>query len=296
MASLAEQIQTPLSSLDQAIELSIRVLRFIPNLVSNHADKRGYRILVSHTGGTTKYMRPINLNLFYFEAERMSREATNLKRVLLKIKSGEESFSVEESKIIDSTIYTLQQSYAVDMDLLINSNAARKHVGNRFEELLRLIFTEAGVTNVNETLAIPYGDPTEPDVYKCENDIILSPYPVARSTSQGLDPKEIVVSLKTSSKDRMGKIFIDKMLLKNFVKQEQPLIGIFLNDVQRKGNNNISFTLVSGLFMVYTQFLIELDGVYYLDVPPAARVKPWSGHIFPFSKLITQDLRTLLTS
>lgn len=94
----------------------------------------------------------------------------------------------------------------------------------------------------------------------------------------------------------MGKMFIDKILLEKFVRHKQKVIGIFLNDVQRKEADNISYTLVSGLFMVYTQFLTELDGVYYLDPPPNALKKPYNRHMSPFSKLITSDIWTLLSS
>lgn len=294
MASLAEELQTQLSSLDQAIDLSTRVLGFIPNLVSDYSDKRGYRIYSSQTGGTLKYVRPIRVSMFYFDPNEMLRASNEFKAILQKLSRKEVSFSNQEKIIIDRVVYTIQQSLSAGMDLLINSNAAKKHVGNRFEELLRFVFTEAGITNSHETLSIPYGDPNNPDIYKCENDIILSPYHSVRSSNSGLDPNEIVVSLKTSSKDRMGKIFIDKMLLENFVNHDQPVVGIFLNDVQRKGSDNISFTLVSGLFMVYTQFLVELNGVYYLDMPPNALIKPWSDHIKSFSELLTFDIRTLL--
>lgn len=133
-------------------------------------------------------------------------------------------------------------------------------------------------------------------VYKCENDLVLSPYPKVRSTLAFLDEKEIVVSVKTTSKDRMGKVFIDKMLLERFVKHRQRVIGIFLNDVQRKEHNNISFTLVSGLFMVYTKFLVELDGIYYLDPPPNAGKAPYINYMKPFSILLTEDIWQMLTT
>ena len=81
----------------------------------------------------------------------------------------------------------------------------------------------------------------------------------------------------------MGKIFIDKILLERFVGHPQKVIGIFLNDVQRKESNNISFTLVSGLFMVYSKFLTELEGIYYLDPPPIAAKKPYSDYMKRFS-------------
>lgn len=94
----------------------------------------------------------------------------------------------------------------------------------------------------------------------------------------------------------MGKMFIDKMLLERFVNHDQKVIGIFLNDVQRKENNNISFTLVSGLFMVYSKFLTELEGVYYLDPPPNALKEPFNKYMKPFSELVTKDIWKLLSS
>jgi hypothetical protein len=94
----------------------------------------------------------------------------------------------------------------------------------------------------------------------------------------------------------MGKMFIDKILLERFVGHPQKVIGIFLNDVQRKETSNISFTLVSGLFMVYSKFLTELEGIYYLDPPPNATKKPYSDYMKRFSELITTDLKILLSS
>lgn len=109
-----------------------------------------------------------------------------------------------------------------------------------------------------------------------------------------MNEKEVVVSVKTSSKDRMSKIFIDKILLNNFVKHPQKVIGVFNNDVQRKDSDNISYTLVSGLFMVYTEFLTKLEGVYYLDLPPIATTTPYNQYIKLFSQLLTNDIFDLL--
>ena len=88
----------------------------------------------------------------------------------------------------------------------------------------------------------------------------------------------------------MGKIFIDKLLLERFIGHPQKVIGVFLNDVQRKESNNISYTLVSGLFMVYTKFLTKLDGVYYLDLPRKAEKSPYNKLIKPFSELLVKDI------
>lgn len=131
--------------------------------------------------------------------------------------------------------------------------------------------------------------------YICENDLILSPDLNLLKTNE-IDEKEIVVSVKTTSKDRMGKMFIDKILLEKFAGHKLKVIGIFLNDVQRKEGNNISFTLVSGLFMVYNRFLTPLEGVYYLDPPPNAKKAPYNNYIKPFAELITNDIYKLLSS
>jgi len=218
-----------------------------------------------------------------------------LKNILLRVKQGLKIEEIEKN-CIDRTVYTIQQSIGAGLDLFVNQNSARKHVGNRFEELIKVIFTEIGVANKKLVLQIPYETEDGPKTYKCENDLILSPYNKVRSSVNSLDEHEIVVSVKTTSKDRMGKMFIDKILLERFVDHPQKVIGIFLNDVQRKENNNISFTLVSGLFMVYAKFLTKLEGIYYLDPPPNATKKPYSDYMSRFSDLISGDFRLLLTS
>ena len=86
------------------------------------------------------------------------------------------------------------------------------------------------------------------------------------------------------------------MLLQKFVGHDVKILGIFLNDVQRKESDNISYTLVSGLFMVYTNFLTPLEGVYYLDPPPHEKKSPYNEHIHKFSNLITRDIWKLLAS
>ena len=180
--------------------------------------------------------------------------------------------------------------------MLANQNSSRKHVGNRFEELIKEVFTELKISNKKAVLQIPYETEEGQKVYKCENDLILSPYNKVKSSSSQLDKNEIIVSIKTTSKDRMGKMFIDKILLERFVEHEQKVIGIFLNDVQRKESDNISYTLVSGLFMVYSKFLTELEGIYYLDPPPNVNKEPYNKHMKSFSELLTNDIWRLLIS
>lgn len=295
MISLDKDLQEVKNNLAEFEEITIRVLQYLPNVLSSSKEKNNYTIYSSQIAGTTKYVRPINNKMFLKDTEAFSVSFKDLKSIFEKIKGGE-NIESQEKDIIDRTIYTIQQSIGAGLDLLVNPNSARKHVGNRFEELVKVIFTEIGISNKKLVLQIPYETEEGTKTYKCENDLILSPYDDVKSSSNSLDENEIVVSVKTTSKDRMGKMFIDKILLERFVEHPQKVIGIFLNDVQRKETDNISFTLVSGLFMVYSKFLTELEGVYYLDPPPNANKKPYSNYMKRFSELLTNDIKTLLTS
>jgi len=294
MIPLGEDIQKIKQNLIDFRDITIRVLEYLPNVLSGSKEKNNYIIYSSHSAGTTKYLRPINKNLFIEKPSEFEKNFKVLQYVFHKIKSNKEVLN-EEKNIIDTTIYTIQQSIGAGLDLTAHPNSARKHVGNRFEELIRCIFTEIGISNKRLVLKIPYKSEKGNKYYKSENDVVLSPYPDVKSTSKNLDPKEIVVSVKTTSKDRMGKMFLDKILLEKFVKHPQKIIGIFLNDVQRKDTDNISYTLVSGSFLVYTQFITKLDGVYYLDPPPTATTKPYTEYMKQFSELITSDIKLLLT-
>lgn len=294
MATLTEELHRPCESLEDFARVATRVLEYLPNVVSSSAEKNGYRIMASEVAGTKKYLRPVNQQLFLSDAKAFQEEYARFDALLVSMRDGERNPSMFDTGTIDSVVYTIQQSIGCGLDLLGDSNSARKHVGNRFEELLRFIFHRMGISNSHRVLNIPYETENGTKQYKCEIDLILSPYEEVRSTPQHLDPAEVVVSLKTTSKDRMGKIFMDKILLERFVDHPQKVIGIFLNDVQRKGKDSISFTLVSGLFMVYSEFITPMDGVYYIDPPPQAQVEPFSRHISSFSKLLFQDVWELL--
>ena len=182
---------------------------------------------------------------------------------------------------------------------MVEPNSSRKHVGNRFEELIRAIFVELNISMKKIVLSIPYETEDGIKSYKCETDAIISPFKSVKSSPDDINPNEIVISLKTTTKDRMPKIFIDKILMEKFLGHPIRMVGISQNDIQRKeekGKIKISYTFVSNLFMVYTKFLAKLDGYYYLDIPKAALKKPFNKYIFPFSKFILEDVWKLLGS
>ncbi len=294
MTSLDKDLQEVKRNITEFGKITKRILQYLPNVLSNSNEKNDYIIFSSEIAGTTKFIRPINKNLFINDLNEFDANFNQLQEIFNKIKTSTNIVDSEKD-IIDRTVYTIQQSIGAGLDLLVNPNSARKHVENRFEELIKVIFTEIGIANKKVVLQIPYQTEEGTKTYKCENDLIISPFKDVKSSSNSLNENEVVVSVKTTSKDRMGKMFIDKILLERFVEHPQKVIGIFLNDVQRKESDNISFTLVSGLFMVYSNFLTKLEGVYYLDPPPDANKKPYSDYMKRFSELLTADLSKLLT-
>lgn len=279
--------------------LTNRVLNYSSDVISNKINYNGFTLSSSTVAGTEKKIRPINNNLYIFDETEFNKKYSEFVGLLKKLKSGERGFSNDSYKIVDSVIYTIQQTIGIGFDLLGESNSARKHVGNRFEELIRLVISELGISNKKLVLNIPYRSGKTFKNYRCEIDIVISPYPTVRSTNKLIDPSEVVISLKTTTKDRMGKIFIDKLLIEKFTENKVKVVGISLNDVQRKSDsaNNlekISYTFVSNLFMVYTNFLTKLEGYYYVDIPKSAKTVPFNNHISPFSKLIFEDIWNLL--
>lgn len=294
--ALNADLQQRKESLIEFRDLTKSILLYLPAVITSFHDKGQYRININEQSGTRKFVRPMNTELFQTDVAEFDKEFNLLIEIFESLKTGQRDFDDRSHLIIDKVLYTIQQSIGAGLDLFVNPNSARKHVGNRFEELMKSVFTALGIANSKTVLQIPYPAEDGEKVYKCENDLIISPFEEVRSTSKYLDEREIVVSIKTTSKDRMGKIFIDKILLEKFVGHPQKVIGIFLNDVQRKDEDNISYTLVSGLFMVYTNFLTQLEGIYYLDPPPNAKKEPFSQHMKPFSRLITHDVWGLLAT
>lgn len=296
MLPLDKDLQKPKNTLDEFYCIAKRVKQYMPNVLSHSVDKNDYTIFVSEMANAKKFLRPINKTQYIDKQEDFESAYILFKNTLSKIKDRQIDFTDSEKRNINSFLYTIQQSIGAGLDLLVDPNSSRKHVGNRFEELIRVIFSEIGIANKRIVLRIPYATDEGEKIYKCENDLILSPTKKVCSTSESLDINEIVVSVKTTSKDRMGKMFIDKILLERFVNHPQKVIGIFNNDVQRKNNNDISYTLVSGLFMVYTKFLTQIEGVYYLDPPPIVLKQPFNRYMKHFSELITKDIFVLFKS
>jgi hypothetical protein len=177
---------------------------------------------------------------------------------------GDESRKQANRKLLNDFIYTCQQSIGATLDALPSSksNTARKINGDLFERFIRLIIRAVGVDVTDGTISVPVKiNGTEAFKMNYQHDLIIQ-----------VDDIPIAIgSVKTSSKDRLDKIFIDKFLYSKLTDTETPHFAIFLNDVQRKGKDGkygVNATFLPGHFKGYTIKLNPLDGVYYFDIRP----------------------------
>ncbi len=299
MSSLTEDLQKAKGDIHQFRDITVRVLNYLPDVINEETKFGGYQICSSNIAGIRKSVRPFRNDLFIRSGNRFIDSYITFEKILNRLKNEERNFKQGEYLLVDSVIYTMQQSMGIGFDLMVQANSARKHVGNRFEELIRTLLNTLEIPMKKVVLSIPYDTDEGNKYYCCETDVIISPYKSVRSDSTSINPNEIVISLKTTTKDRMPKIFIDKVLMEKFVGHPVRVVGISQNDIQRKEDTDeikISYTFVSNLFMVYTRFLAQLEGYYYLDLPAKALQKPFNQYIFPFSKFLLKDVWEMLGS
>ena len=215
--------------------------------------------------GSFNITRPLNSRLMY-DAEGFAQAAQQFRITLEQLRDGQRpSDNLRETLI--RTIYTLQQSIGAALDGLPagRSNQARKVNGDLFERLIRLLIVSLDVDCVSGTMQVPVRDVDGTELFKSsyQHDLLLSKD----------DELKIIGSVKTSSKDRIDKVFMDKFLYNRLTDTALPHIAIFLNDVQRKKTKReneygVSATFLPGHFKTYTVKLNPLDGVYYCDIRP----------------------------
>jgi hypothetical protein len=246
--------------------------------------------------------RPLNISLF-FEAKHAFVQAfkrfvdflADLKRRQHAVVDSKGCRQYLESNEVNRVVYTLQQSIGCVGDSFANENQSRKRIGQLFELLVRLIIQEVGVTCEPRTINLPI--PNFPG-YKMsyELDIVFSrDRAILTSETKDIHPSEVVGSIKTTSKDRIDKVFLDKYLLSKLLGRDVPVIAIFLHDVQRARYGQsifgINSTFKSNHFLGYTVALNRLDGVYYVDPRPEMRTnKQLREQIHDFQRFLVNDL------
>jgi hypothetical protein len=235
--------------------------------------------------GHYQITRPINSKLIY-DIDGFSK----IKKSLLGLlKNAKDIQASSDRESINKAVYTLQMSIGLTLDGLPagKSNTARKINGDLFERLIRLIIQGAGVKCSSGVVQVPVivrGKELFRMSY--QHDLVVKTD----------DKLKLIGSIKTSSKDRLDKIFIDKFLYSKLTGTHTPHVAIFLNDVQRKkcrkeNKYGINSTFLPGHFRGYTVKLNPLDGVYYCDIRPNMITENiLKDNIKTFDNLICDDI------
>ncbi|MDR1290360.1 MAG: hypothetical protein LBK06_04080 [Planctomycetaceae bacterium] len=237
--------------------------------------------------GNFQITRPINTNLMY-DKNLFANASKEFLRILNTVKKTNK-YNKSIRDIINNTTYTIQQSIGAALDGLPagKSNTARKLNGDLFERFIRLIIKEIGIDCRSGTVQIPV-------MLNNENAFDMS-YQHDLIIEENNEIK-VIGSIKTSSKDRLDKIFIDKFLYNKLTEKSVPHIAVFLNDVQRKSTKQenkygVNTTFLSGHFKGYTVKLNPLDGVYYCDIRPNMQTEEiLKDHIKTFDNLLIDDI------
>lgn len=250
-----------------------------------------YRFFQYGEEGAYNVSRPINSNLLY-SFEEFEELYENLPYILENVHAkGVDSLANRVA--INRLVYTAQQSIGACLDALPanRSNVARKINGDLFERFIMLLVRRCGVGVDSGVIRLPVKvDDKVAFSMSYQHDLIISYEEEVKA----------IGSVKTSSKDRIDKIFIDKFLYNSLTEKETPHFAIFLNDVQRKGKEGkygISATFLPGHFKGYTIKLNPLDGVYYFDIRPNMRTDDiLSEHIKTFDSFIFDDMWKFIVS
>ena len=258
--------------------------------------------------------RPINTTLFLENPRAFTTAYENVERILHEL--GRQHEDKHQALVargldpldIDRVVYTMQQSLGSIADSFDNPNQGRKRVGQLFENLITIMINMVGVACEPRTVNIPLPDHPERRmsyqldlVFSRGRAIVTAERPIAAEDDvdapqavELISRDEIVGSVKTTSKDRIDKVFLDKFLLSRLLGRDIPVVAIFLHDVQRakKAGNifGINSTFKSNHFLGYTLALNRLDGVYYVDPRPAMADGLLAEEIGQFSRFLTRDL------
>ncbi|HPN38169.1 MAG TPA: hypothetical protein PL041_07180 [Melioribacteraceae bacterium] len=274
------------------IDFTSCYLEFISNARNIQAtiisrNENHYQFIQYKSDGTFNVTRPLNSNLM-MSLETFENSKDKFLTLISNIRDEKNNLP-QFRELLNNFIYTLQQSIGSALDALpaSRSNTARKLNGDLFERLIRLLLSEIGLECSSGVIYIPVKIGTE-EAFKMsyQHDLIIK--------SNG--ELKAFGSVKTSSKDRLDKIFIDKFLYSKLTDSNIPHFSVFLNDVQRKktsieGQYGINPTFLSGHFKGYTIKLNPLDGVYYCDIRPNMISEPiLKDHIKTLDCLLFDDI------
>lgn len=254
-------------------------------------NESNYRFYQYKEDGFFNITRPINGDLIYTRSNAGAKHQDFLS-ALRSIRELDGDAAAQRRNLVE-VIYTVQQCIGAALDASDSglANRARKVNGDLFERFIQLIVIELGISCDSGVVKLPIEvDGKVAFTMNYQHDLLIT----------DSDELKIIGSVKTSSKDRIDKIFMDKFLYCKLTETALPHIAIFLNDVQRKKTRKenkygISATFLPGHFKGFTVKLNPLDGVYYCDIRPNMLTEPiLKDHIKTIDHLLCDDLWKML--
>ena len=256
-------------------------------------DTPQYRFFQFGEDAAFQFTRPVNTDLFH-DADQF-HDAQMLFHEAMDCVVSREAPTAAHRAVVSSFVYSMQQSIGIALDALPAglSNTARKVNGDLFERLIQLLFSRVDVDCRSGIIRVPVRDnDTGAELFRMsyQHDLLI----------EAAGELRVIGSVKTSSKDRMAKVFVDQFLYNRLTETHTPHIAVFLNDVQRAGtapNFRTTQTFLRGTFKGYTLKLNALAGVYYADLLPVMRTDPiLADHIRSLDRLFFDDLPGLLSA
>lgn len=295
MALPGDLVKT-IPDLPAARDLAVESLKYMAGLPQSDVHASPYIIRTVTVNGRDRIVRPINTTIFIADPKKFSDDFDDFSDLLDDLKATKGALaagkagSVRSSKLITRTLYTMTQAIGIGLDCLVDSNTARKNYGSRLEDTVKAMFHQLGCGTKDLTLALPYKLAGVTTTFRNQIDLVISEKPPVKTVPTKIDPDDVIVSVKSSSKDRMSKVFLDKEVLRFITQTDLPVIALFHNDVQRSGTNRVRGTFVAGNFLAYVAAFGPLNGVYYVDPPQAASKKPWDKYVKTYDDLLLDDL------
>jgi hypothetical protein len=310
LADLQESVQdkSAFGTLEDYLTIGCAFLALVKKMRPTRIVSPSHRNYIFYQYGEDyghKITRPLNIDLFIESPADLKSAFERFVIFLADLKQYQEaavgrgsSKRYVESKEISRVVYSVQQALGCIGDSFDNPNQSRKRVGQLFETLVKFIIQGVGLECESRTIKIPipgypgYEMSYELDLVFSRNKAIIA------SETNFIHPPEVVGSVKTTSKDRIDKVFLDKYLLTKLLGRDIPVVAIFLHDVQRarRGSSifGVNSTFKSNHFLGYTVALNKLDGVYYVDPRPEMKANErLREQIHDFQQFLVKDLWSL---
>lgn len=287
--------KTNFLSLDNFLNFASEFLEFLQDnkqAVIVSQNENNYNFFQFNEVANYSITRPFNNDLILDFDDFEQKRVIFLKDIeLLKQKRSLAKEEIENPLLIDKILYTIQQSIGFTLDTLPGkSNNGKKINGDLFEILMLEVMNSIGIDAKHGTYPMIIKDKDGKEITKMnwQHDMVVH--------HQGETQPSMIGSVKTTSKDRISKVFMDKFLYNRLTGTNTAQIAIFLHDVQRAKTRKenvykVSQTFLTGHFKAYTLKINPLDGVYYMDMRPVFKTDPLlKQQIKQFHLLLTDDV------